>query len=38
MRKYTFFQKRSTQGCFVEVPSPEYHLSPAKAKVEGKNT
>ena len=33
MRKYTFFQKGTTQGCFVEVPSPEYHLSPVKAEV-----
>jgi predicted enzyme related to lactoylglutathione lyase len=35
MRKYVIFQKGSTQGCFVEVPRPEYHLSPIKTGVEG---
>lgn len=34
MRKYVLFQKGATQGCFVEVPRPEYHLSPTKTGVE----
>ena len=34
MRKYVLFQKGGTQGCFVEVPRPEYHLSPVNTGVE----